>query len=168
LIDAETKKLTFLSSVWKRRKDKMISKSKTIKVIKDLKKMSTEADPAPENESLELLQFLPTEGKHITGEEGDGIVYDSRTMRLLHEAAQAGPPAPVEELVPQHRPTPPRVEEPDGVMADSDPDPVEVTLTDFMSEQTDSDLVTDWRIAINGPDVERAPIVPRKPLSQMS
>jgi hypothetical protein len=163
LIDADTKKLTFLSSVWKRRKDKITSKSKTIKAIKDLKKAGdSEPQQPPEDECRGLLRFLPTEGRHIAGEEGDGIVYENGTMRLVHEIPQESQQDPVEDPVPQPRPPPPPVEGPDAAMADSDPDPVEVTLTDFMSEQTDSDLVVDWRTAITAPDVERALIVPVK------
>jgi hypothetical protein len=107
LMDADTQRLTFLSSVLKRRKNKMTSKSKTIKAIKDMKEGAADADPPAEDECRGLLQFLPTEGKHIAGEEGDGIVYDGRTMRLLHEAAQADPPVPIEDLVPQTSPPPP-------------------------------------------------------------
>jgi hypothetical protein len=168
LIDTDTQRLTFLSSVWKRRKDKMTSKSKTIKAIKDMKEGAADGDPSPpaEDECTGMMAFLPCEGKHITGEEGDGIVYDNRTMRLLHEAGQADPPVPIAAIVPS---PPPRHDgEPDAAAADSDLDPGEVTLTDFMSEQTDSDLVSDWRTAAPVPEADRAPIVPRKSSSQTS
>jgi hypothetical protein len=137
ILDTSSQRLAFMDSVWNRRKQKLASKSKTIKAIRALKK-GTSQEPVPvRSETLfdDLLKSLPHDGKPVASEDmvGDVIVYQQGTMTLLHEERKLISDEPELEPVPHVTVLP---ETPDDGDAETEPDPVEITLADFL-ETTD-------------------------------
>jgi hypothetical protein len=135
-----SQRLTFLDSVWKRRKQKLTSKSKTIKAIRALKK-GTSPEPVPVQPEIsfdEVIKSLPHDGKRVASEDmvGDGIAYQQGTMTLLHEERKSVSDESELEPVPQSTAPP---ETPDDGDAETEPYPVEITLTDFL-ETGDSQI----------------------------
>lgn len=151
MYDPETQKLTFLNSVWKRRKQKVTSKSKALKAIQIMKKASDESD-VRSGKSLvdELLSSLIYEGKEyeddMTGStikvlpngsmyyvsknevmpsKGENKKNDETNIMDSEELSQS-----TEDVVPLRR-------EESEVYTEND-DIAEITLTDF-AETTDSE-----------------------------
>lgn len=153
--DPETQQLTFLHSVWKRRKQKGTSKTKTLKSIRALKKVNDCEPPAVRSEELveELLNSLPDVGKTVFDDLTGGTLQflQNGAMILKREehddtevlgtpAFMASPSPDVpdfpEELIKEE------ADVEDQVETETE-DPAEVTLTDFI-ETTDSEF-PDWR-----------------------
>jgi hypothetical protein len=155
MFDSESQRLTFLDSVWKRRKQKITSKSKTLKAIKALKK---EPDAPQADTALEdVLRILPKDGMRVASEDmvGDVISFCGGTMVLSHEGREPEIKEPEPEPIPRVSVVQQPSEVNDDVDTETEPDPGEVTLTDFM--ETDSELV-DWN-AVAGviPLIRREP-----------
>ena len=85
MYDPESGRLSFLDTVWKRRKQKMTSKTKTLKLIKSLK--AARDNPPPVNSIQELLDCLPAAGQVIHDDFGgdDLRILSNGTMLLMHD-----------------------------------------------------------------------------------
>ena len=147
MFDPETQRLTFLDSIWKRRKQKIASKTNTLNMIKALKKAgdAVEAVPRPECSLKDLMTALPREGQVLQVDDiaGDVIEYlPNGAMLLKHEPVEKkdAPEADSEPTVRVH------IGDDDFADTETDFDPAEVTLTDFV-ETTDSEVV-EWRANI--------------------
>ena len=172
MFDPESKKLTFLDSIWKRRKQKQTSKSKTLKAISQLQieKDETQAPDAPMTPFEEMMSILPSEKavfKDVVS--GNDISFTpAGTMLLGTDTTKDDKPTPPQTPVPaQPRRSNPsitfvgkhqdynddditaqRCDFGDGEsMTETEADPVEITLTDF-AETTDFIETTDTE----GPD----------------
>lgn len=146
LYDPYTKKLTFLNEIWKRRKIKLGSKNKTVKSIQSIK--SSEPDnPESQADLSKLLNSLPAPGKVIMDDSGSTKMefLNNGSMVLVTRTTEQ-----VEQQLPKRRERVTFIQE-DIIMAsgnwreerdahetDTEGDPVEVTLTDYI-ETTDTD-----------------------------
>ena len=157
MYDESTQKLTFLDSIWKRRKQKMTSKSKSLKAIKNLKTAPDEAT-RNQNESSEkffdeLLKALPVEGQRVTSDDIDGNVIQylkNGSMLLSHDESlkkEDDDEIAQEVPIPVHQKEQTGNENDQDADTETDIDPAEVTLTDFI-ETTDSEAV-DWKSLLN-------------------
>ena len=172
MFDPESKKLTFLDSIWKRRKQKQTSKSKTLKAITQLQ---NDPDIVPDNEPHstpfeDMLEILPSEKvvfKDVVS--GNDISYmPSGTMIVGTTGQEEGVEKQPEEPVPANGARKNKavsIEKPNDVkkvidigvteeksqepneqeiteVTETEADPVEITLTDF-AETTDFVETTD-------------------------
>ena len=152
MYDPSTERLTFLDSIWHRRKQKLTSKAKSLKMINSLKnENSLEAkycQSQPVDSLKELLKALPVEGEQITSDdpdEADVIKYlKNGTMLMSHVKMKSN------DVKPEEKQTASEIkksiefakdvdfgENDDGEIDD---DTAEVTLTDFV-ETTDSENI---------------------------
>ena len=168
MFDPESKKLTFLDSIWKRRKQKQTSKSKTLKAINQLQTETEEPPPPSDTPSTpfeEMMKILPSENAVFNDvvSENDISFTPSGTMLLRSD--------PFKEKKEETPPQTPIAPQPrgsgkitfldshkdgdsqkgndfnDGELTETEADPVELTLTDF-AETTDFIETTDT----DGPD----------------
>ena len=123
----------------------------------------TEAVPKPESAMAELLKMLPEEGQRIVSEDLDGEVIEyleNGTMLMTHAHVHPPPPPPEQEVGQDEAEEEPVMGDgPDPLdFADTETenDPAEVTLTDFM-ETTDSEVV-DWKSIISKIPEKLAPV----------
>ena len=142
MFDPETKRLKFLDSIWRVRKQKIASKTNTLNMIKALKKAGDAVDavPRPEFALMELMRALPCEGQVLQVDyiAGDVIEYlPNGAMLLKHEPLKRKDEGPAEPGVRIH------IGDEDFADTETDLDPTEVTLTDFV-ETTDSEVV-EWK-----------------------
>ena len=167
MFDPESKKLTFLDTIWKRRKQKQTSKSKTLKAINQLQTETEEPPPpadAPSTPFEEMMKILPSENAVFNDvvSENDISFNPSGTMLLRSDPVKddQDETPPQTPIAPQ-----PRVsakitfldspkdgdgdsdkqrgnEFNDGEFTETEADPVELTLTDF-AETTDFIETTD-------------------------
>ncbi|KAH0788341.1 P-loop containing nucleoside triphosphate hydrolase protein [Histomonas meleagridis] len=148
MYDPETGRLTFLASIWKRRKQKTTSKSKTLSSIQSLKnEVLKQQDNTPPSDAAmkELLAALPVESGIFNSDDMDGdvIQYLPNGTMMVKTSKQT------EEVV--NKPTSKRKVEKmapgDFVETETETDIAEVTLTDFM-ETTDTE--SDIKFSMNG------------------
>ncbi|OHT01440.1 hypothetical protein TRFO_31766 [Tritrichomonas foetus] len=164
MYDESTKKLTFLDTVWKRRKQKMTSsKSKSLKAIKNMKKATDEMEPSSEsNEKFfeELLSALPVEGQRVSNEDMDGNVIQYLRNGSMLMSYDESFKKEEEEVVPEmpigHQRKESIDNDQDFPDTETDLDPAEVTLTDF-AETTDSEAI-DWSSVIAAANNFRRPL----------
>lgn len=154
MFDPNTGKLTFLDTVWKRRKQKMTSKAKTLKAISMLTNSASTDLGQPEEPSMthslqDLLASLPAPDKVFRDSQGgNDISFNTYGTMLLGnvditDEEITTPPVPV----PPHTKISPFFIEAslhgddsqEGTEAtETEADPVELTLTDF-AETTDTE-----------------------------
>lgn len=140
MYDAETQKLTFLDTIWKRRKQKQTSKATITKAITQIQESSEEAPPSSVEE---MLSVLPSERSSFKDDYGETrISFDANGTMVISKLPQSE--VKEEEEVPQPPADPQHtvtfVDIPhdgctDGA-TETEADPVELTLTDF-TETTD-------------------------------
>ncbi|EAX91320.1 hypothetical protein TVAG_065360 [Trichomonas vaginalis G3] len=156
MFDPKTEKLTFLDMIWKRRKQKMTSKAKTLKAISMLTTGGSADLVTGEEQTLshslqDLLESLPSPDKVFRDSQGgNDISFNSYgTMLLGNVDIQEDdgmdlttPPVPVP---PHNRVSPFFIEQKinddsneEQEATETEADPVELTLTDF-AETTDTE-----------------------------
>ena len=160
MFDPESQKLTFLDSIWKRRKQKQTSKSKTLKAISTLQN-EPDTEPAPKDPKLshfeEMMSLLPEEKATFSDVDGgNDISFTSNGTMVLgaikekEQSTITPPQTPVPAQQKHNRSL--SINFVQEVLKDSpycdcettetEADPVEITLTDF-AETTDFNETTD-------------------------
>ncbi|KAH0794982.1 hypothetical protein GPJ56_001108 [Histomonas meleagridis] len=147
MFDPKTQKLTFLNSVWRRRKQKLTSKTNTLKAIKTMKNAQEIADTTTKSSVQDLLNSLVKEGMiyydDISGSTikilPNGTMYYQSKEENINNEKQKEEKNENEgeenscDAVPIIR------DESEVTEAETE-DPAEITLTDFL-ETTDSEYV---------------------------
>lgn len=140
MLDPESKKLTFLNDIWKRRKQKPTGRSKMLSNIHNLDKEPNGdeiQDDQPNNPMQALMQSLPTPGM-TAQDDSTQIRIEQNGIMIFKKDEQQN--VNQEEPEVNVEPCPPEPND-DNEILPSETDPDDITLTDFTTTDTDGPLM---------------------------